>query len=90
MLFMTVYKYEPQNREAIIKKRAEKGPLIPQGVKILGEWSAIAGGKVFRLMETDDSRAMLTAAHPWADLGKIKVYPVMPTDDVIKLLGGKK
>ena len=90
MLFMMVYTYEPQNREAVIKKRTEKGQLVPQGLKIVGEWSAIAGGKVFRLIEGDDPRAILAAANPWADLGKIEVHPVMPTEDVIKLLAGKK
>jgi len=90
MLFMTVYTYEPENREAVIKKRAEKGPLLPPGVKSMGEWSAVGGGRVFRLVEADDTRALLAAVHPWADLGKIEAYPVMPVDDVIKLLAGKK
>jgi uncharacterized protein (UPF0548 family) len=86
MLFMTVYTYEPENREAVIKKRAEKGPLVPPGVKLLGEWSAITGGRVFRLVEADDARALLAGTAPWADLGKIESYPVMVTEDVIKLL----
>lgn len=89
MLFMTVYKYEPENREAVIKKRAEKGGLVPPGVKVLGEWSAITGGRVFRLIEADDARALLAAAHPWADLGKVESYPVMSVDEVIKLLAKK-
>lgn len=89
MLFMTVYKYEPENREAVIKKRAEKGGLVPPGVKVLGEWSAITGGRVFRLIEADDARALLAAAHPWADLGKVESYPVMSVDEVIKLLTKK-
>ena len=89
MLFMTVYTYEPEYREAVIKKRAEKGGLVPPGVKILGEWSAVTGGRVFRLIEADDVRALLAASHPWADLGKVESYPVMPVDDVIKLLKSK-
>jgi hypothetical protein len=90
MLFMMVYTYEPQNREAVIKKRTEKGQIVPQGLKIVGEWSALAGGRVFRLIEGDDPRAILAGANPWADLGKIEVHPVMPTEDVIKLLAAKK
>ena len=89
MLFMTVYTYEPENREAVIKKRAEKGGLVPAGAKLLGEWSAVTGGKVFRLVEAEDTRALLATAHPWADLGKIECYPVMSVDDVIKLLTKK-
>ena len=89
MLFMTVYTYEPGNREAVIKKRAEKGAIVPPGVKIVGEWSAVTGGRVFRLIEAEDARALLAAAHPWADLGKIEAYAVMSVDDVIKLLTKK-
>jgi Domain of unknown function (DUF3303) len=89
MLFMTVYTYEPANRQAVIKKRAEQGSLLPPGAKSLGEWSAVGGGRVFRLIEADDARALLGSANPWADLGKIEAYPVMAVDDVIKLLTGK-
>ncbi len=89
MLFMTVYSYEPGNRQAVIKKRAEQGKLEPPGAKILGEWSAVVGGRVFRLVEADDAGALLALANPWADLGKIEAYAVMPVDDVIKLLTGK-
>jgi hypothetical protein len=89
MLFMTVYTYEPANREAVIKKRAEKGGLVPPGVKVVGEWSAVSGGRVFRLIEAENERALLAAAHPWADLGTIEAYAVMPVDDVIKLLTKK-
>ena len=89
MLFMTVYTYEPRNREAVIKQRAEKGGLVPSGVKIMGEWSAVGAGRVFRLVEADSVQALLAAVHPWANLGEVKTYPVMPVDDVIKLLTGK-
>ena len=39
MLFMTIYTYEPEKREAVIKRRAEKGAISPPGMKIVGEWS---------------------------------------------------
>ncbi|MGA2533975.1 MAG: DUF3303 family protein [Candidatus Aminicenantales bacterium] len=89
MLFMTVYTYEPGNRKAVIKQRAEQGGLVPPGVKIMGEWSAVGAGRVFRLVEADSVPALLAAVHPWADLGEIKTYPVMPVDDVIRLLKSK-
>ena len=90
MLFMTVYTYEPGNRTAVIKKRAEQGQLVPPGAKIPGEWSAVGGGRVFRLVEADSAQTLLAAANPWADLGEFEVSPVMVVDDVIKLLTDKK
>ena len=89
MLFMTTYTFEPGNREAVVKRRMEKGAMAPPGMKILGEWSVLTGGRVFRLVEVDDTRAMAGAAAAWADLGKIETVPVMPTEEMIKLLQSK-
>jgi len=89
MLFMSIYTWEPEKRDAVTKRRAEKGTMIPQGMKIIGEWSCLAGGRVFRLVEVDDPRVMLGASAAWADLGKIEIVPVMETEEVLKLLSSR-
>ena len=89
MLFMSVYTYEPAQREEVTKRRAEKGTMAPPGMKIIGEWSCLTGGRVFRLVEVDDPRVMLGASAAWADLGKIETFPVMETEEVMKLLPRK-
>ena len=89
MLFMSVYTYEPAQREEVIKRRAEKGAMAPPGMKIIGEWSDVTGGRVFRLVEVDDPRVMLGASAAWADLGKVESVPVMETEEVMKLLPRK-
>jgi hypothetical protein len=86
MLFMTIYTYESKEREAVIKRRAAKGDMVPQGMKLIGEWSYLGGCRVFRLIEASDPRAMLGATASWADLGKIEIFPVMETEEVMKLL----
>ena len=58
MLFMCIYTYEPKEREAVVKRFIEKGSMIPPGVKLIGEWSVIAGGQMFRLIESDDPMAI--------------------------------
>ncbi len=90
MLFMSIYTFEPENRDAVIKRRAEKGALVQAGVKVVGEWSCIAGLRVFRLAEVEDPRALLAATSAWLDLGKIEIHPVMSTEDAMKLLAPKK
>jgi hypothetical protein len=90
MLFMTIYTFEPANRDAIIKRRAEKGPMVPAGAKIVGEWSSLVGHRVFRLVEVDDPRAMLAATYAVSDLGKIEAFPVMPMEEVMKVVTAKK
>ena len=90
MLFMSIYTYEPANRDAVVKRRAEKGAMVPPDSKAIGAWSALTGGQDFRLVEVEDSRSMAGAAAAWADLGKIEAVPVMPTEELMKLLSGKQ
>ncbi|MDH5364127.1 MAG: DUF3303 domain-containing protein [Dehalococcoidia bacterium] len=90
MLFMSIYTYEPENREAVIKRRAEKGASVPAGVKVVGEWTSLAGHRVFRVTEVEDPRALYAAISAWLDLGKVEIFPVMPTEEIMKLLTSKK
>ena len=85
MKFMVVYTYDPKDRDAVVKKRMGGEPK-PPGMKTLGEWSYLGGGRVFELVECDNPRAMLGASAPWAGMGKIELFPVMETDEVMKLL----
>ena len=88
MLFMGIFTYEPDKRTEVIKRRAEKGPMT-EG-KIIGEWGAIGGGRVFRVVEIDDPKVMLTAVMAWSDLGKMELIPIMTSEDVIKVASSKK
>lgn len=89
MLFMTVYTFEPSQRDDVIRRRVEKGALIPAGMKMIGEWSAAGGGRVFRLIEVDDPTAMFEATTPWTDIGKLEVYPVIEVEKVLPYLAEK-
>lgn len=89
MLFMAVYSYAPERRDEVLKRRMEKGSLVPPGIKVLGEWSYLGFGRVFRLYEVDDPAVAIQAAHGWSDLGKIEVFPVIETDKLIALVQKK-
>ena len=89
MLFMTVYKYEPHNRDEVVKRRAEKGGMVPEGMKLVGEWSCVKSGQVFRLVDTDDAAAMMAGTFAWSDLGTVEIHPVMETEEVMKLIGNQ-
>ncbi len=83
---MTIYKYEPQNRDEIVKRRAEKGGMVPEGMKVIGEWSCVKSGQVFRLVDTNDAAIMMAATFAWSDLGTVEIHPVMETKEVMKLV----
>ena len=85
MLFMSVFTYEPDKRDEVMKRRLDRGAMIPPGMKVLGEWSDVTGGRVFRLIEHNDARLGLAASAPWTDLGKIEIFSVMPTEEALEL-----
>jgi hypothetical protein len=89
MLFMTIYTYKPSNRDAVIKRRHEKGTQLPPEVKLVGEWSYTGGGRVFRLIDASDAAAAFKASYAWSDLGTIETYPVLEVDAVMKMMGAK-
>ena len=89
MLFMTVYTYPPANRDAVVKRRLEKGPQLPPEVKSLGEWSYTGGGRVFRVIDAPDAAAAFKAGYAWSDLGTIESYPVLEVDAVMKMVAQK-
>ena len=83
MLLMTILTWEPEKRDEVIKRRAEWE--YPEGMRLIGEWSDLAGGRVFSLVEVDDPNVILAAASDWEDLTKLEVTPVMETEEVKKL-----
>ena len=85
MLYMTIFTWEPDKRNEVIKRRSEKGGMIPQGMKLLGEWTDISGGRVFRLVDLEDPKAGLQAVLAWSDLGKIEMFPVIETEASMKI-----
>ena len=87
MLFMAIFTYEPAKGSEVLKRRTEKGPLTAG--KIIGEWTSIAGGQVFRVVELDDPKVALAASRAWSDLGEIDLIPIMETEEVIKLASKK-
>ena len=89
MLFMSIFTYEPGVRDQVIKRKAEKGN-ISQGLKIIGQWSSVSGGRIFTLMEADDIKAVQAAVFEWSDLGKFETHPVLDAEEVMKILVSKK
>lgn len=91
MLFMTIVTWEPEKTNELIKRFAEKGTVTSsKGGKAIGNWTATAGGQAFRLIDTDDSKAMAMAGMVWNDIAKMEVIPVIETEELMKVLASKK
>ena len=87
MLWMSIFTYEPEKRDEVIKRRLEIGTGLPQGLKSIGQWTDLTGGRVFTLIEgADDPKLLLAAIMAWDDLGKFDNVPVMEVEEVLKLV----
>ena len=84
MHYMIIYKFDPEKRDAVIKRRVEKGPMVPKGMRVLGEWSDITGLRIFKVVEVNDPHTALAAAGAWNDLGRTEIVPVIETDVVFR------
>jgi hypothetical protein len=86
MLFMSVYTYEPTQREEIVKRRMEEGLSTPEGIKLIGQWSNASGGQVFTLFEADDPLVLAQWSNPWNNLGNLETFIVIDTEELIKAM----
>jgi hypothetical protein len=85
MLFMNIYTFEPGQRNETIKRRLERGTVVPEGIKVIGEWSALGGGRGFMVFEAQDPKVMLGAFMAWSDLIKFETFPIIETEEIMKL-----
>ena len=86
MLFMSVITWEPGQRDAMLKRRAEQGIMAPKGVKVVGEWWDTSGGRDFLLYEGDDATALAKWNMTYSDLIKVETTTVIEAEELMKLL----
>jgi hypothetical protein len=84
MLFVVTYRYDPQKRNEILKRRMEKGAGFTADTKVIGEWSNLGGGGGLVIAETDNPLAVVQASRGFSDLVKFTVTPVIETEKMLK------
>lgn len=84
MLYMAILTWEPEKTEEVIKTRQAEE--IPEGIKMVGMWKDLGRGRVFRLFEAVDPKAILAMSFAWKDLLNIEIVPVMETKELMKLV----
>ena len=90
MLFTKIVTKAPDKREEIRKLRTRTGiPKYP-GVKVLGECSTIQNDRVFVLLDVTDPRDLARLVAPYAHLVNDEIFPVLETEEMLKLLSTGK
>ena len=85
MLFMIIYTWEPGQRNEVLKRKMGKSARMREGVKELGEWTDLGGGRGFLLVESNDPVTLMSKNTAWADLVRMEAIPVVETDELLKL-----
>jgi hypothetical protein len=86
MLFMCISTWEPQQAKEAVKKRLEREDMeIPKGLKKLGEWGYIGGGKAFVLFDVEDPAALMKLYMEWSDVMKMEAVPVLERKDIAEM-----
>ena len=85
MLFMTVYTFEPGQRNEVIKRRLERGIPTLEGLKVIGEWIYLGGHKGFMLFEANDPKVLMGMTLAWSDLMKFETVAVIEAEEALKL-----
>ena len=88
MLFMGTLTWTPEHRNEIVERMAEKGLMIPEGFKLINQWTDVTGGKSFVLFETNGPENILAWVYAWSDILKLEVTPVMETEKVMQAIQG--
>jgi len=88
MLFLSVFTFDAENREAVIKRCTLGGKKRCEGVQVLLEQVDLSQQRVFRIAEVTNSKAIWKANRAWSDLGKIENVLVMETEGVWRPLIG--
>jgi hypothetical protein len=90
MLSISVFTFDPAQKEEVIQRRIEEELKLPHGMKIIGEWCAMNEGRVFRLIEAESLKETLAAFRFWSDLGNIKITRVVESEKLLNFsIAGK-
>ena len=86
MLYVCTWSYPPERRNEVHARFKETGGPPPEGVKMIGRWHSLGGGKGVCLSETNDAVALAKWTQDWSDLMSMDVYPVMDDETAAKVI----
>jgi hypothetical protein len=74
MLSMVIFRFDPENREEVLKRRSEEQSILD--ASNIGEWYSVETNQVFRLIEGGNLRTAMEAFRTWGHLWRIEIVPV--------------
>lgn len=81
MLFMIIERFKDQDASAVYRRFAEKGRMMPEGLRYVESWVEANYDRCFQLMECDDLRLLQQWILQWQDLVAFEIVPVVPSKE---------
>ena len=70
-----------QGARPVYERAAERGRMLPEGLRFVDSWVDEKLDRCFQLMETDDPALFETWTARWADLADFEIVPVLASAD---------
>ncbi len=86
MLYVCIWSYPPERRNEIQARFKETGGPPPEGVKMIGRWHSLGGGKGVCVAETDDAVALAKWSQEWSDIMSMDIYPALDDENIGKVI----
>jgi hypothetical protein len=77
MLFMVVERFHDGDPRPVYQRAAERGRMLPEGLRYVESWVEVSLGRCFQLMECDDLELLTAWIARWSDLVRFEVVPVV-------------
>jgi hypothetical protein len=86
MLFMVIERFKNRDAAPVYKRFAERGRMMPDGLKYIDSWVEKNFDRCFQLMETEDPALFQDWIDNWKDLVDFEVLPVVSSAEANTLL----
>jgi hypothetical protein len=87
MLFVSEYKIAPENRDVAQERFKKTGGAPPQGVKVIGRWHSVVGGRGVTVYEANDAQLIAQWAQRWSDVISFEIYAAIDDAGFAKVIG---
>ena len=88
MLFMVIEHFKNRDAKPIYERFADKGRMMPDGLKYVNSWIEGNFDRCFQLMESDDAKLFDEWIAEWRDLMDFEVIPVMTSTEARSVVIG--
>jgi hypothetical protein len=84
MLYMVIESFRAEDVPKIYQRLAEKGRMMPEGLRYVNSWITTDQTRCYQVMETDDERLLREWAAHWADVFEFEIIPVVHSSEMQK------